>query len=55
MAKIIEDIVVVKFSKLAKETDTKTVSVITNDIRKQIEAAVQTVMGDAVIVEVEQK
>ena len=55
MAKIVEDIIVVKFSKLFKDTDTKTVSFINNDTRKQIEAAVQTVMGDDAVVEVEQK
>jgi hypothetical protein len=55
MAKIIEDIVVVKFSKLVKDNNPKIASLIDNDTRHQIEEAVQSVVGDVMVVEIEKK
>jgi hypothetical protein len=55
MAKIIEDIVVVKFSKLVRDNTPKTTSLIDNDTRQKIESAVQSIIGDVMVVEIEQK
>lgn len=51
MAKIIEEIVVIKFSKLVKgETQEKIVSA---DIQAALEQVAQELVGDSIIVEVE--
>lgn len=53
MAKIIEDVLVIKFSKIVRENDTDPEPTVTNDhIAALIEVA-QELVGGAVIVEVE--
>lgn len=53
MAKIVENIVVIKFSKLVKEQDPAS-TLITEDIRVALEQVSQELVGDGVVVEVEQ-
>ena len=53
MAKIIEDVIVIKFSKIVRENDTDPEPAITNEhIAAMVEVA-QELVGGAVIVEVE--
>jgi hypothetical protein len=53
MAKIIEDVLVIKFSKIVRENDTDPEPAITSDqIAAMVEVA-QELVGSAVIVEVE--
>jgi len=51
MAKIIEDIVIVRFSKLVK-SDEKDKEIITSDIQQALEQVSQELVGDGVVVEV---
>lgn len=52
MAKIHEELVVIKFSKLTRETQ-PTDSVITSEISAALEQVAQELVGEGVIVEVE--
>jgi hypothetical protein len=52
MAKIVEDIVIIKFSKIVKDSDSG-VEIINNDIQSALEQVAQELVGDAVVVEVE--
>jgi len=52
MAKIVEEIVVVKFSRIAKDTDAG-ISTVTPDIQQALEQVAQELAGDGVVVEVE--
>ena len=51
MAKIIEEIVVIKFSKLVK-SDTQE-AIVSADIQAALEQVAQELVGDSIIVEVE--
>jgi hypothetical protein len=51
MAKVVEDVVVVKFSKLVKDDETS-VSIVSPEIQTAIEQVAQELVGDGVIVEV---
>lgn len=53
MAKIIEDVVIVKFSKIVKDSEAETTSIANQDIQQTLEQVAQELVGDAVIVEVE--
>lgn len=53
MAKIIEDIVVIKFSSIVRDTNTDPEPVITNEQISSIIMVAQELVGDNVIVEVE--
>lgn len=53
MAKIIEEIVVLKFSKIVKDTDGEITDLVTKEIQSTIEQVTQEIVGDAVIVEVQ--
>jgi hypothetical protein len=52
MAKIVEDIVIIKFSKIVKDSESG-VEIINNDIQSALEQVAQELVGDAVVVEVE--
>lgn len=52
MAKIVEDVVLIKFSKIVKDTDNDSVSIATSDIQQALEQVAQELVGSAVIVEV---
>jgi hypothetical protein len=53
MAKIIEDVLVIKFSKIVRENDTDTAPVVTNDHISALIDVAQELVGATVIVEVE--
>jgi histone H3/H4 len=52
MAKIVEDILVVKFSRIVKESETDIVEVAGSDIQQALEQVAQELAGEAVVVEV---
>jgi hypothetical protein len=52
MAKIVEDVLVIKFSRIVKDSDEGT-SVTTPEIQAALEQVAQELVGDAVVVEVE--
>lgn len=54
MAKIIEDVIVIKFSKIVRENDTDPSPAVTNEHIAAIVEVAQELVGSAVIVEVEQ-
>jgi len=51
MAKIVEDVVVIKFSKLVKD-DQDVSSIVTQDTQQALEQVAQELAGESVIVEV---
>lgn len=53
MAKIVEDVVVIKFSKLVKEAGIQDTGVVNKEIQAALEQVAQELVGDSVIVEVE--
>lgn len=53
MAKIHEEVVVIKLSKLVKDTDDSGSSLASSDTVQALEQVVQELVGDGVIVEVE--
>lgn len=54
MAKIIEDVLVIKFSKIVRENDTDPAPVILNEQIAAIAEVAQELVGSSVVVEVEQ-
>ncbi len=53
MAKIIEDVVVLKFSRIVKDNDADPVPAITNDSIQALAQVAQELVGDSVVVEVD--
>ena len=53
MAKIIEDIVVIKFSSIIRDNDIDPEPVITNDQISSIIMVAQELVGDSVVIEIE--
>lgn len=53
MAKIIEDVVVLKFSRIVKDKDTDPEPVVSNDTLSALMQVAQELAGDSVVVEVE--
>jgi hypothetical protein len=51
MAKIVEDVIVIKFSKIVKDSEEGT-SVASPDIEAALEQVAQELVGDSVVVEV---
>jgi hypothetical protein len=52
MAKIIEDVLVIKFSSIVKDDATKSTAGISEEIQKALEQVAQELAGDSIIVEV---
>jgi len=52
MAKIVEDVIVVKFSKIVKDSDKEGEVLATRDIQQALEQVAQELAGDRIIVEV---
>lgn len=52
MAKIVEDVIAIKFSKIVKDSDSDTSSIVSADIQQALEQVAQELVGDSVIVEV---
>jgi hypothetical protein len=53
MAKIIEQVIAIRFSKLAKESDAGDSSIIPADLQNNLEQVAQELAGEGVIVEIE--
>jgi hypothetical protein len=53
MAKIIEDVIVIKFSKIVKDSESDATGIAGPDIRQALEQVAQELVGDSVVVEVE--
>lgn len=52
MAKIIEDVLVVKFSKIVKDSDSSAKTIANEEVKQALEQVAQELVGDSVIVEV---
>lgn len=53
MAKIHQETITIKLSKLVKDNDADTSSIVSNDIHQALEQVVQELVGDGIIVEIE--
>lgn len=53
MAKIVEDIVIIKFSKIVKDSESETSGIAGQDVQQALEQVAQELVGDSVVVEVE--
>ena len=51
MAKIVEDVIVIKFSKIVKDSEEGS-SIASSDVQAALEQVAQELVGDAVVVEV---
>jgi hypothetical protein len=51
MAKIVEDVIIIKFSKIVKDSEEGS-SVATPDVQAALEQVAQELVGDSVVVEV---
>lgn len=54
MAKIVEDVIIVKFSKIVKDSDEDKGGLVGNDVKAALEQVAQELVGEAVVVEVVQ-
>jgi hypothetical protein len=52
MAKIVEDVVLIKFSKIVKDNEKDQVSIAGPDVQQALEQVAQELVGDGIIVEV---
>lgn len=52
MAKIVEDVLVIKFSKIVKDSDPESIGVAGPDVQAALEQVAQELVGDSVVVEV---
>ena len=52
MAKIVEDVVVIKFSKIVKDSESEVSGIAGSDIQAALEQVAQELVGDSVVVEV---
>ena len=53
MAKIVEDVVIIKFSKIVKDNEADSLNISGPDVQAALEQVAQELVGDAVIVEIE--
>jgi hypothetical protein len=53
MAKIHQETITIKLSKLVKDNDADTSSIVSSDIHQALEQVVQELVGDGIIVEIE--
>ncbi len=52
MAKIVEDVIVIKFSKIVKDSESGVAGIAGHDVQQALEQVAQELVGDAVVVEV---
>lgn len=52
MAKIVEDVVVIKFSRIVRDADDSADTLVTPETRVALESVAQELVGDRVVVEV---
>jgi len=53
MAKIVEDVVIIKFSKIVKDSGADSASIASKEVQAALEQVAQELVGDSVVVEVE--
>jgi len=53
MAKIVESVIIIKFSSIVKDTEELTALIITDDVKTALEQVAQELAGNNVVVEVE--
>jgi hypothetical protein len=53
MAKIIEDVIVIKFSKVVKDSESDATGIAGPDLQQALEQVAQELVGDGVVVEIE--
>lgn len=53
MAKIVEEVVLIKFSRIVKDSDSNTTSIVNTDTQSALEQVAQELVGEGVVVEVE--
>ena len=53
MAKIIEDVIVIKFSKIVRDSEADVSAIAGAEIQQALEQVAQELAGDAVVVEIE--
>ena len=54
MAKIVEDVIVIKFSKIVKDSESDAGSIAGSEVQQALEQVAQELVGDSVVVEVVQ-
>lgn len=54
MAKIVEDVLIIKLSRIVKDNATDGTSIVGPDVQSALESVVQELVGDSVVVEVVQ-
>jgi len=52
MAKIVEDILIIKFSKIVKDSESAGSDIAGTDVQAALEQVAQELVGDAIVVEV---
>ena len=52
MAKIVEDVLVIKFSKIVKDSDTDNGGLVGTDVQAALEQVAQELVGESIVVEV---
>lgn len=52
MAKIVEDVVLIKFSKIVKDNDKEASALAGTDVQQALEQVAQELVGDGIVVEV---
>lgn len=52
MAKIVEDVLIVKFSKIVKDSDSDDGGLVNNEVKAALEQVAQELVGEAIVVEV---
>ena len=52
MAKIVEDVIVVKFSKIVKDNNNNDTEIVNTEVQQALEQVAQELVGDSVVVEV---
>ena len=52
MARIVEDVLIIKFSKIVKDSEGEVTSVANHDVQQALEQVAQELVGDAIVVEV---
>lgn len=52
MAKIVEDVVVIKFSRIVKDSEDTATEIAGSEVQQALEQVAQELVGDAIVVEV---
>lgn len=53
MAQIVEDVIIIKFSKIVKSSEADVPAIVGQEIQQALEQVAQELVGDSVVVEIE--